>query len=353
MRGVLNAGCRRGATVPRCVPKGKTIEIEEFAIFCPKALGGIGEIPDTIADRAIRIELRRKRPGDSTERFRVRYVEPQAVLIRDALEAWSEPGVRDLTGAEPVLPDELHDRAQDSWEPLLAIADLAGADWPVRARDAAVTLTPSDVEDDSIAVQLLADVRTVFDDAGSRLFTADLLERLVELDSRPWGDWSKGKPITARKVAGLLRPFDVHPVDIRIGNTVKKGYHAESFADAWSRYLHTPGENALQSNSAGQTTCSASGSGSDPQQSNSAGHTLFTADSGETPQRSDQGRSVVAHETSPERGNGTKPAPIEVVEDEADWQPCIRCGRPCPSRIDGRWQHVRCDVTSTHGAEVF
>lgn len=41
----------------------------------------------------------------------------------------------------PELPDELDDRAQGIWEVLLAIADVAGEDWPERARQAARALS--------------------------------------------------------------------------------------------------------------------------------------------------------------------------------------------------------------------
>jgi hypothetical protein len=36
------------------------------------------------------------------------------------------------------LPSGLNDRAGEIWEPLLALADLAGGAWPGRAREAAL-----------------------------------------------------------------------------------------------------------------------------------------------------------------------------------------------------------------------
>ena len=46
-----------------------------------------------------------------------------------------------LEAALPEIPDDLNDRAQDNWEPLLAIADLAAGDWPNTARPAAKALS--------------------------------------------------------------------------------------------------------------------------------------------------------------------------------------------------------------------
>jgi hypothetical protein len=51
----------------------------------------------------------------------------------------------------------------DNWEHLLAIADLAGGDWPQRSGDAAVALSGNGQDaDDSLGVMLLADVRVQF-----------------------------------------------------------------------------------------------------------------------------------------------------------------------------------------------
>ena len=42
-----------------------------------------------------------------------------------------------MAGAEPVMPDGVTDRAAEVWEPLVAIADVAGGHWPATARAAA------------------------------------------------------------------------------------------------------------------------------------------------------------------------------------------------------------------------
>ena len=44
-----------------------------------------------------------------------------------------------LERAEPAMPVE--DRAADTWEPLVVVADYAGGSWPDRARTAVLTLT--------------------------------------------------------------------------------------------------------------------------------------------------------------------------------------------------------------------
>jgi len=53
LRAVLNAGNRRGTTVPRVSLEAKHPKLLEFDVFCPKAIAGIGRIPETVADRSM------------------------------------------------------------------------------------------------------------------------------------------------------------------------------------------------------------------------------------------------------------------------------------------------------------
>jgi hypothetical protein len=138
--------------------------------------------------------------------------------------------VAELTTARPDLPDELDDRAQDGWEPLFAIADLAGGTWPADARRAAVKLSTGRDVEDSLGHRLLVDCREAFGE-DERLNTGELIDRLVEPLDAPWGDLY-GKPITGRRVAALLRPYGIKPrhvMDFR-------GYIRADFEHAWVRY---------------------------------------------------------------------------------------------------------------------
>jgi Protein of unknown function (DUF3631) len=124
LRGLLNAGYRKGAVAHRMGGKSNR-SLETFKVFCPKAFAGIGNcLPDTIVDRAIRIRLKRRTRAEPVERFRLREVEPTGHMLRDRLADWLEPQHDYLVSSRPQLPGELDDRAQDVWEPLLAIADL-------------------------------------------------------------------------------------------------------------------------------------------------------------------------------------------------------------------------------------
>lgn len=241
LRGLLNAGYRRGA-VARRMGGPKMTTLEAFPVYCPKAFAAIGQLPDTIADRSISIRLQRKTRDEQAERFRRRSAQPAGEILRDRLADWLTPQLDYLHEARPELPDELDDRAQDCWEPLLAIADLAGGDWPARARAAAIELSSNgEREDDSRTAILLRDIYSVFENgAGDRLKTSDLIDELSKIEESPWGDYF-GKPISAQALSKLLRPHRIKTMPVKVEGQTVRGYKREQFSDAFHRVLGVTG----------------------------------------------------------------------------------------------------------------
>lgn len=256
LRACLNAGNVRGATVDRCQPP--RMDLVAFPVFCPKALAGIGGLPATVTDRSIPIEMRRRQTGDRVERFRSRRARELAEPIVADLETWGESASEhvelELAKVEH-LADEggslasLDDRAwEQAWEPLLAIASLAGEEWFELAIAAAVQLSGSRDDELDNGVNLLADIWAVFNDVREReaLATYELLDALLLLEESPWRDWwsdpraedlkpSKASP---RKLARMLKPFGIRPADVWMPNgSCRKGYPLDDFRDAWARYL--------------------------------------------------------------------------------------------------------------------
>jgi Protein of unknown function (DUF3631) len=169
LRGILNTGHRRGGKSSCCDRSGANFSCRDFSTFCPKAIAGIGKLPDTVADRSIPIRLKRAAPGERIERFRLRDVEAESTNLRDQLEAWCCSVGHILSSARPELPDALTDRQQDGAEPLLAIADAAGGDWPEAARRSLLELcTEAQLLDDSDGKQLLADILNIFESRGDQ-----------------------------------------------------------------------------------------------------------------------------------------------------------------------------------------
>ena len=236
LRGILNSGhTRPSAYVVRTV--GDEHEPKAFRTWAPKTIALIGTLPDTLADRAIAVRLRRKRPDETVERVRLDRMEVLTTLARQAAR-WVEDNLDALSASDPETPAELHDRAADNWRALLAIADRVGGDWPARARATATELSKSGDDDDSARVMLLADIHGIFAERDTdRIVSADMLAALVEREDRPWPEWRHGKPLTARGLAKLLAPFGIAPGTIRNeGGRTAKGYRRGQFDDAFSRY---------------------------------------------------------------------------------------------------------------------
>lgn len=237
LRAILNAGTRRKATVPRVEFVGNKRTVRRFPTYAAKALAGIGDIPDTVADRSIPIGMRRRAPKDRTvERWSERKHPDQGAAIK--LPLWAPIGreVSMLIDAGiPVLATS-NDRANDAWEPLRAIARVAGGAWPLAADDAANHLIHDDADDDlSRGVELLRDCRAVFD-CRTWIQSGELKDGLNELEESPWGDMRNGLGITPRYLASHLRGYGIKPKQERIDGIVRRGYYADDFADAWSRY---------------------------------------------------------------------------------------------------------------------
>jgi len=236
LRGILNSGhTRDSAYVIRC--EGDSLTPTKFSTWGPKAISGIGHIADTLMDRAVPLELRRKLPQEKVER--IRYAEPglfdelQAKLARFA-EDYSEQVRR----ARPPLPERLNDRAQDNWEPLLQIAMVAGEEWLQIATSAALKLSGGETVTPTIGTELLADIQEVFETKRiGRISTSDLIAALCEDDEKTWATYNRGKSISPRQIANKLRGYGIQSKTVRIGSDRAKGFEREQFKDAFSRYI--------------------------------------------------------------------------------------------------------------------
>ena len=194
LRGILNAGHSRNRPYIRWDVTAR--KPENCPTFAMAALAGIGNLPDTIMDRAVVVPMRRRAPGEVVDRYRDPPRRSPLKALRGRVGTWVRAHVDQLRDAEPDMPVE--DRAADNWEPLVAVADLAGADWPARARKAAIVLTADDDTDTTLGARLLADLRDVFGDADA-MHGDTILNELHKLSEAPWGDYY-GAPAERRGI---------------------------------------------------------------------------------------------------------------------------------------------------------
>ncbi|MFI9185600.1 DUF3631 domain-containing protein [Streptomyces goshikiensis] len=247
LRGFLNAGHHRGAGMWRCVGDGTNQTVQEFPSFCVVAMAGLGSLPDTILTRSVIIRMRRRARNERVQPFRRRLHAPEGHALRDRLAAWADSVRHLVDGVFPDMPDEVTDRPADVWEPLIAVADAAGGDWPARARAACAQIVAASKQDDkgSIGIRLLTDLRDHVLNGIERLPTISVLDRLYALEEAPWADMG-GKPLTSRGLAKMLGEYmtgdnkPIEPRNIKTGGAVLKGYYAADLADAWTRYCPPP-----------------------------------------------------------------------------------------------------------------
>jgi len=266
LRGLLNAGHKRGACAYRC--EGESNAVRAFKAFAPAVLSGIGDLPGTLRDRSIIITLL---PADANElecRFDSLHTEIESVLCRK-LARWTQDHFAILQACDPPMPPAAYNRLADNWRPLFAIAQAAGGDWPRRALEAfnhlsnrraetdachpfsasggevtsslsqsAISNPPSAMERYRSPVELLSDIRQIFAQSGaSRLSCKQLLTALQVLERTKSQASGLKPPMTSRSLGHHLQRFGISSRCLRIDRQAVKGYELADFSDAFTRFL--------------------------------------------------------------------------------------------------------------------
>ena len=238
LRGLINCGhTRDSAFTIRCVGDDHTPT--KFNVWGAKALSGIGKLADTLLDRSIILELRRKLPQEKVER--IRHAEP--LLFQELSAKLARFAIDNSTAvciSRPTLPPILNDRAQDNWEPLLSVATVASDDWYDTAVATALKIAGSEEQSVTIGAELLSDIQDVFRAINTdRISTTDLIKHLVSDEERPWAGYNKGFPIRPKQIASRLGEYKIHSKLVRVGTDVFKGFDKNQFTEAFSRYIPT------------------------------------------------------------------------------------------------------------------
>jgi len=249
LRGILNAGyTRRTAYVVRVgqgtaageqpaedAPgeAGTTSRLARFSCWCPKVMAAIGRLPDTLSDRCIVIRMQRRTRLESCERLR----NLDVTTIRRQCLRFVLDHQEEIQAATPAIPEQLNDRAGDVWEPLLALADIAGAHWPAQAREAAMRLGEVAQEQNPIGSLLLDIFCVLIVTKQDRILSRALVEGLAGYADRPWGELLRGRPVTELWIAQQLRPYGIRPRLFRLEGQRARGYFREDMMDAFQRYI--------------------------------------------------------------------------------------------------------------------
>ena len=239
---ILNSSHRRSsAYVMRTeeVLPGQHVPVR-FSTWAPIMFAGIRELPPTLQDRSIVLRLTRAKPGDVKKHLQDGKCDTLAECAQK-LATWAN----DLRALPDILmPPNLTNRVGDNWRPLLAIAELAGGDWPSRAQEAAQAAVKQ--QEQGLISDLLADIYQVFGER-DRILSQELVDGLLDLDERPYGELNRGRAITMHWFARQLEGVVTEPTStMRSSGQRKKGYARSAFTDAWERYEITT-DNACKS----------------------------------------------------------------------------------------------------------
>ncbi len=246
LAGLVNAGYASTGFVLRSEVSGDSYEPRMFQVYSAKSIAGIAlerHLRDATMSRGIVLNLRRKRADEVVARLR--HADDETFeLVRAQLTRFAKDAARQIRLIRPRLPDELSDRAQDNWEPLLAIAEYAGPEWLQRATTAALMLSSASEAVGSTGNELLADIREVFErKQGNKISTADLITALIRDEEKPWAAYNRGHPITPRQLSKQLAAYGIKSKTVRLDrHNTPKGYEPSQFVDAFARYLDAPSD---------------------------------------------------------------------------------------------------------------
>lgn len=193
----------------------------------------IGKVPDTIADRSIVVHMTRKLTTETREPLsELNPASIKAKCARFALDARQT-----IAQSEKIRDKNLNDRAADTYDPLYAIARLAGKEWEEKLHAAAIAISPG-AGSKSTGAEMLLDIYAIFLSTGRRqIFTRELAEFLRNDEFNTTCAVLKDSALDEYKISELLRAYGIKPAPCRLGKTVSRGYRIDDFVEALKRYV--------------------------------------------------------------------------------------------------------------------
>ena len=135
LRNILNAAHEKEfAYLDRC--NANTNEPETFSAWAPMAIAGIGELPDTLADRSIIIAMQRRKASEHIADLSEDIAKAELLRLQRMAYRWAQDNMEAVRAHKPEKLDWLMNRDADNWKPLLRIAGIAGGRWPEEAQAA-------------------------------------------------------------------------------------------------------------------------------------------------------------------------------------------------------------------------
>jgi putative DNA primase/helicase len=256
---VLNSGFQRGKKIMCTEMSGRSMKPKLFDCFAPCAIAAIGNIPITVKDRSLTITMKRKTNADKIEKMRYRQVYQTMGILRCKCKRFIMDHEQEIIDCVPDVPDVLNDRTADVSEILFAIADTISQEWHIRLETAILKLvkTNNDTEENSVRVQLLIDIKGILQNVPNGwLSSNDLVDKLNDIETSPWPEWNKGKPMSTNALARQLKFFGIYPRQKReLYDDRSRKYYFSDFEDAFTRYIPVSSCDTVTTGTNADTDC--------------------------------------------------------------------------------------------------
>jgi hypothetical protein len=234
--GLFNAGQNRTASKVQRIIGGK---LKSFDVYGFKALCAIGELPDTVSDRAITIPLLRKRRKEKVTHYRPTENDAAATL-RAQLETFASDYADQVGTAKPTIPDLGSDRAVDNWSSLFAVASCAGDSWLAVASEAALALTQDEDEVPTVMEEFIRDLAEIYRGKDDGFVTStELIRELCKDPEKPWATFTNNRNIGYHDLSCLMRRLKLKPEQKHRDGHNLKGYALRDLKDLFDRYAPT------------------------------------------------------------------------------------------------------------------
>lgn len=233
LRGVVNLGYKSGTTIPRTVGMATV----DFPVYCPKMLGGIdnGHLPETIADRSIRIDMKAatsEQMAALTELYDFE-VEEEAAELQQALSDWAIDNAMVLRDYRPARVEGMTPRQFEISRSIIQLAHALGVE--ERILSALKDIMNRSPERGKRA--LYHSIQRAYSESKlDRLTTRQILTQLQADGVNVPGNSGKGLSavLKADDIAPkMLRLPDGHP-GIVDGQPIQRGYFRFMFEDEFT-----------------------------------------------------------------------------------------------------------------------
>jgi hypothetical protein len=239
LRRALNAGYKRGATIPRSAGKSSI----DFPIYGPKLMMGIdnGHLPETVTQRSVRIELEKmtqdEKVSSGIEDFFIFDVELETEEIQQMNNDWAKAHSLCLREYRPQFPSGLTARQWEIARSLVQLASEMGSGMEARIVRALVSVFNRKRGQESAKQRLYSAVAQWFELNDSKNVTTR--ELMAHLDSHGIGyPGHSGKGLASLLSSDGIGPKSIWRVDeAHPDGKSHRGYQRYQFDQAFVDYL--------------------------------------------------------------------------------------------------------------------